>query len=345
MSTSTLDYLAQLCRDLGVPDPVEEYFAPVVGRWTDMHEEAVRWRAAGKAAGEVSDTLTKPLGGLDAAWEGETADSFIAYMQSVGLAGHDMSDAMEAMADVLDRTANGIREIVTQFAGVLDDTAHTSAQAMASPLGGEERTRQHLTDVRGPTREFFEAVKEILEAFVQLCDGIDGTKAFEPVQMAHTLPAQAWDPHLDVPETPEPKKPQDTAVNTAVNTAASGGSHSAGGSHGGGSAGGSGGGSGGASAGTAKPTPLPPGASTAIGEMPPAAAPAETVSAPGAGTAAAAAGGGMGAGMMGGMMGGMGAAAGGGGQEHSNKSRIMTDPEEVFGEPGDYYPSVIGEDE
>ncbi|GAB3910579.1 hypothetical protein GCM10029964_114750 [Kibdelosporangium lantanae] len=49
--------------------------------------------------------------------------------------------------------------------------------------------------------------------------------------------------------------------------------------------------------------------------------------------------------MMGGMMGGMGAAAGAGGQEHSNKSRIMTDPEEVFGEPGDYYPSVIGEDD
>jgi uncharacterized protein YukE len=342
MSTSTLDYISQLCRDLGVPDPVEEYFAPVVGRWTDMHDEADRWRAAGKAAGEVADALTTPLRRPDAAWEGDTADSFIAYMQSVGLAGHDMSDAMEAMAAVLDRTADGIREIVTQLAGVLDDTAHTSAQAMASPLGGEERTRQHLNDVRGPTREFFEAVKEVLEAFVQLCDGIDGTKAFEPVKMAHTLPAQAWDPHLDVPQTPEPKKPEETAVHTSGSGAgggarAGGGSHSGGGSHGGGSASGPGD--------TAKSAPLPPGASTAVGEMPPA-LPSEAASAPSAGAAAAAAGGGgMGAGgMMGGMMGGMGA-AGGGGQEHSNKSRTVTDPEDVFGAPGDYYPSVIGEDE
>jgi hypothetical protein len=50
---------------------------------------------------------------------------------------------------------------------------------------------------------------------------------------------------------------------------------------------------------------------------------------------------------MGGMMapGMMGAGAGGGeSQEHSSKSRIVGDPDDIFGVPTDASPSVIGED-
>ena len=45
-----LDYLSQISRRLGVADLVEDYFAPVVGDWNDLHDEAERWRAAGRAA-------------------------------------------------------------------------------------------------------------------------------------------------------------------------------------------------------------------------------------------------------------------------------------------------------
>jgi hypothetical protein len=41
----------------------------------------------------------------------------------------------------------------------------------------------------------------------------------------------------------------------------------------------------------------------------------------------------------------MGAGAGGGGQEHSSKSRLITDPEEIFGTATNASPSVIGEDD
>ena len=187
-----LDYLSKLANHLGIADPVEEYFAPTVGRWSDLHAEAERWRVVGEGAGEVTEALGKPLGKLDAAWDGAAADSFIAYMQQVGLAGNDLSDAMIAMADVLDKTADGIREIVVQLATVLAETAETASEAMTLPVQGDDRTREYLDLMRRPSKELFEAVRQILEAFVQLCEGVDGEQAFEQVKMAHTFPGDNW---------------------------------------------------------------------------------------------------------------------------------------------------------
>ncbi|MCA1655476.1 MAG: hypothetical protein LC635_03310, partial [Pseudonocardiaceae bacterium] len=48
-----LSYLSRLARHLDVADPVEEYFAPVVGRWSDLHAEADRWRLVGEGAEQV----------------------------------------------------------------------------------------------------------------------------------------------------------------------------------------------------------------------------------------------------------------------------------------------------
>jgi hypothetical protein len=41
----------------------------------------------------------------------------------------------------------------------------------------------------------------------------------------------------------------------------------------------------------------------------------------------------------------MGMGAGPGTQEHSSKSRLVAAPEEIFGDPIDGAPSVIGEDD
>lgn len=75
---SQLTYLSRLARHLGINDQVEEYFAQVVGRWSDMHDEAERWRIVGEGVEQVTQALNRPLGQLDAAWEGEAAESFIA---------------------------------------------------------------------------------------------------------------------------------------------------------------------------------------------------------------------------------------------------------------------------
>ncbi|WP_052395576.1 WXG100 family type VII secretion target [Kutzneria sp. 744] len=156
-SPAHLDYLSQISRQLGVTDPVEEYYAPLVGKWSALRDEADRWRKAAKVAGEVTDTLTKSLGGLDASWQGKDADSFMAYMQSYGLSGHDLADAMNAMADALQQTADGVEHLVDQLGDTLAESADTVSEALSVPVHGEKRATEHLDDQHEPTKQLFES--------------------------------------------------------------------------------------------------------------------------------------------------------------------------------------------
>ncbi len=334
-----LDYLSRLCADLGVPDPVEEYFAPVVGRWSEMHAEAERWRAAGATADSVADDLVKPLGGLDAAWQGADADSFIDYMTKVGLAGHDMSDAMVAMGEVLDSAADGVREMVRDMSTVLAETAESASESMSAATGNDDRTRQHIDQMKRPTKELFDSVRQVLEALVRLCEGIDGSQAFQQVQMAHTFPDDNWNFQVEMPVIPS-EPVHATSVPSAAEPVMGGGA-----SGGGGGSAGVGGGGGGAV--TETPRPLQPGGHVSTGE----AMPGRAGGSPPAGGApmAASDGGGRAAGTggMGGMMpmGGMGGGGqAGGDNEHKSRSRVVADPTDIFGKPTKTSPSVIGDD-
>jgi WXG100 family type VII secretion target len=333
-----LGYLSRLARHLGVADPVEEYFSPVVGRWSDMHAEAERWRVVGEGVEQVTEALNTPLGKLDAAWEGEAAQSFIAYMQQVGLAGNDLADAMTAMADVLDQTADAIREIVVDLAGVMVDTAETVSEAMALPVQGDSRAREYLGLMQAPTKELFEAVRQVLEAFVQLCEGAEGDDAFRGVTMAHTYPAEDWSAVTpSVPGTPGgPGEPGAGPVDTGTDAAALG----AGGAGDFAGVGGGGGGFGGATA-AEMGSPLAPGNSTVAGEQAPHSPTAAAASAAGS---AAAAKSGTGSGMMP-MMPMTGAGQGQGDQTHKSRARVVGDPKDIFGRPEKASTPVIGADD
>jgi uncharacterized protein YukE len=331
-----LDYLSRLARDLGVPDPVEEYFAPVVGRWSDLEAEADRWRQVGNAAAEVTDSLHKPLGRLDAGWDGEAADSFIDYMQKVGLAGQDLSDAMIALADVLEVTADGIREIVQQLGGVLAETAESASQAMVMPVQGDDRTRQFLDIMRRPTKELFDSVRQVLEAFVQMCEGIDGSAAFKQIKMAHTFPEETWS--FGTTTTPGAlgtfgaTTPLDLKTGAAKADLAGIGA----------GAGGFGGGLSGAS-GLGAP-PLSPGGNTVGAEQAPSPKPEApaAASATGGGNNASNRMGGAGMMPMAPMMGGMGQ---GGGSDYRSRVRVTGDPQDIFGKPEKASAPVIGDDD
>lgn len=327
------DYLSRLARDLGVPDPVQEYFAPVVGRWSDMEAEADRWRRVGDGTVTVTESLNKPLGQLDAAWDGEAATSFIGYMQKIGLAGQDLSDAMLALADVLDVTAEGIREIVQQMGGVLVETAETASQAMVVPVQGDERTRSYLDAMRRPTKELFEAVRQVLESFVQMCEGIDGSSAFQQIKMAHTFPEENWSAGTaQAPDTKSPADPKSGAARSEL----------AGLSGGGGGAGGFGGGGGGSAASGLGGANMGPGGSAVATEQAP--VPRETTAAAAAATDSKAPTRGMGGGMMP-MAPMMGMGMGQGGGDHKSRTRLVSDPQDVFGKPEKASAPVIGDDD
>ncbi|MFC0544531.1 WXG100 family type VII secretion target [Kutzneria chonburiensis] len=299
-SPAHLDYLSQISRQLGVTDPVEEYYAPLVGKWSALRDEADRWRKAAKAATEVTDTLTKSLGGLDASWQGKDADSFMAYMQGYGLSGHDLADAMNAMADALQQTADGVEHLVDQLGDTLAESADTVSEALSVPVHGEKRATEHLDDQHEPTKQLFESVRDVLEAFTKLCSGVHGGDAFSKITIKHPMPSGNWSYDYAPPASAPPSPPSPP---TATAPAAAAAAHAAGG---GGMHAGGGGGAMGAGAGIAHDAVQAPSAGTVSGA-------AETTStehytpAPAAPAAAAAAhaagGGGMHAGGGGGAMG------------------------------------------
>ncbi|TDQ05770.1 WXG100 family type VII secretion target [Labedaea rhizosphaerae] len=360
-----LDYLSNLAEQLGVPDPVEEYFAPVVGRWSELHNEAERWRAAAKTADEATTSLTKPLGSLDSAWRGKDADAFVQYMSTMGLAGNDLSDAMGGMAKALDKTANSVREIVQQLAGMLSDTAETTSQAMTMPAKGDHRVRMHLEEARRPTKDLFDLVRQVLEAFVKLCEGVEGGKSFDKIEMKHTFPEQNFQFPDQRVESPKLKNTDtgthasgtddDAQDKQSSGTASGGGSGSGGGAHavGGGGGGGGGGGSAGSSGGAraggsaAAEKPQPGGYVAADEHVSNGGQQAAAAASAGTGGAQGGQGGQRGGGGFGGMplMGGMGGGGQGGDQEHKRSARVVGDPADIFGRPTKTSPSVIGDEE
>jgi uncharacterized protein YukE len=187
-----LDYLSQLSRQLGVTDPVETWLTPALGRWSDLHAEAGRWRTVASTVTEVGQSLRGPLGGLDAAWQGADATSFVDYMQTLGLAGTDLADAATAMADALDKTADGLRQIVTELVDLLAGTAEQASDALSSnPVGGQARAQQCLDDLNDPTSALHESVQTVLAAFVRLCDGLPSGST-PGVHLVHTIPTASW---------------------------------------------------------------------------------------------------------------------------------------------------------
>jgi uncharacterized protein YukE len=375
-----LDYVSQLSRQLGVNDPVESYLTPVVGRWSDLHAEAGRWRTAATTATQVTTTLSAPLGGLDAAWQGPAADSFLEYMQDIGLAGNDLADAMTAMADALDKTADGLRQIVTEMLGVLSDTAEQASDAMSVPVGGEDRARQFLSEVDQPTSQLYDSVRDVLTAFVKMCDGAQGGQT---MTLAHSMPTQNWTPPATTTPLPgqpgqlgqsgqpawpgqpgqptqpgQPawpgQQPGQPAQPAAPGAAGSPSTVAA-------AAGGSAGQHAAAAVGTAHlgggGSPMPDTASAAAAQhqgtptVSGVSAPDSSSAAAGGAPAGQAAEGGAagGEGQGGAMMGGMGGMRGGGGQgggdtEHKSKIRLNADARDLFGKVDKTAPPVIGEE-
>ncbi|GAA3433476.1 WXG100 family type VII secretion target [Kutzneria kofuensis] len=345
-SPAHLDYLSQISRQLGVTDPVEEYYAPLVGKWSALRDEADRWRKAAKAAGEVTDTLTKSLGGLDASWQGKDADSFMAYMQSYGLSGHDLADAMNAMADALEQTANSVEHLVDQLGDTLAESADTVSEALSVPVHGEKRATEHLDDQHEPTKQLFESVRDVLEAFTKLCSGVHGGDAFSKITVKHPMPTSNWSYDYAPPAQPQPAAATSPAAAAPAHAAASaaGAAHAA---AGGGHAGGGGGASMPAAAGIAHEAVQAPGAGNVAGVAEPTAAEHFTPPPASAPAAAAAAQGGAaqgsgGMGMMGGMAGGQ-KGQGGEDQEHKSKIRLSGDLRDLLGKPEKTAPTVIGE--
>ncbi|WP_155548887.1 WXG100 family type VII secretion target [Amycolatopsis camponoti] len=318
-----LAYLTDVSHQLGLIDPVETYFRPLIGRWGDLGAEAGRLRQAAATAAEVSTRLDDGLGRLDGGWEGRDADAFVAYMREIGAAGGDLQEAFTVLAGSLDELVTTLRHVVVDLTEVLVDAADLISETMTLPSGGAKRARVQLRETQDSAKALYETARDVLEAFDRLCDGVDDPDATaRSIEIAHRYPDERFRLHDDsVIGTSAAEEP--TTTPAAADSASGSGSDEA------------------TTPSSASGDPAEPkhtGAGTP--EAQPAAA--QPVAAPDQPDAANQSSSGM---PMMPMMG-FGAFGGGGGQgRRQSKTRPTTSPSELLGEPGLVAPPVIGEEE
>ncbi|MGK3207537.1 WXG100 family type VII secretion target [Amycolatopsis sp. MEPSY49] len=315
-----LAYLTDVSRQLGLIDPVETYFRPLIGRWGDLGAEAGRLRSAAAAAAEVSARLDDRLGRLDAGWAGRDADAFVAYMREIGAAGGDLQEALTVLAGALDELVTTLRHVVVDLAEVLVDAADLISETMTLPSGGTKRARAQLRETQDSAKALYETARDVLEAFDRLCDGVDDPDAtMRSIEIAHRYPDERFRLH-----EPESGVPAGSGSGSGETTAAAVGSDEV------------------MTPSSASGDPAEPkhtGAGTPDAAQPADAAPQAAPAQDGSANHSAS-----GMPMM--PMMGFGAfGGGGGGGRRQSKTRPTTTPAELLGEPGLVAPPVIGEDE
>ncbi|WP_410621529.1 WXG100 family type VII secretion target [Amycolatopsis sp. cmx-8-4] len=184
-----LAYLSDLSGQLGLIDPVETYFRPLIGRWSDLGAEAGRLRQAAAAAAEVSARLDDQLGRLDGGWEGRDADAFVGYIREIGAAGGDLQEALTVLAGALDDLVTTLRHVVVDLVEVLVDAAELVSESMTLPSGGTRRARTQLRETQESAKALYETARDVLEAFDRLCDGVDDPDVVtRSVEINHRYP-------------------------------------------------------------------------------------------------------------------------------------------------------------
>ncbi len=83
-------------------------------------EAATRLSTAATNAATNCTEVGKAVSNLDAAWEGTSADQFVAYMGKFGKAGTDIGTSMTQAADALTRVADAITSAQTYISGRCD---------------------------------------------------------------------------------------------------------------------------------------------------------------------------------------------------------------------------------
>lgn len=326
MTEPSLAYVTELARELGVTDPVAAYYRPLTGRWEELDAEAESLRAAARTAARVSTDLAEDLGRIDASWSGPDADAFVAYLGEIRVASEGAEDALDALADAIDQLTESLRKIVGAAEEVLVDAADLLSESAMLPSGGASRARSQMRETEQSLKSLHGAAEDVLREFGRLCAGVDAPAGSpSSIELRHHYPAQQFRLHdADAP----------ASAPAGTSSAAAGESTVA------------------ASASTSDDSVTPSAAEDSRHGKETAADPrleqgqagfpsAEPV-APAAQPAAADQGTSM-MPMMGfaGMGGGGG---GGGGSQHKPRQRAAAKTSEIFGEPAQVTPPVIGQD-
>ncbi|MET8758178.1 transglycosylase SLT domain-containing protein [Lentzea sp. NPDC004782] len=94
-----------------------------------VRDIANRWKQAAGKCGDQTNVLQKSVTQLDGAWEGRSADGFVAYMGNVTKAGTSMADGLNGAAADLEAVANALESAKTSMTGICENLLSRARQA------------------------------------------------------------------------------------------------------------------------------------------------------------------------------------------------------------------------
>ncbi|MFI9006920.1 transglycosylase SLT domain-containing protein [Actinosynnema sp. NPDC053489] len=254
--------LAQLARkvDRARPDAVKEI--------------ANRWKQAAAKAAESGDAVRQSVTRLDDAWQGGSADGFVAYMDGFTKSGNSLTDALTSAAGDLEGAAAALETAKSSVERICENLLSRVRQLRRQAHGMPQEDvdaaiRGMCQEAAGDAQPVIEQAEQALSAALGALKGRPGaiTPAFSTMADPDAQPftpapgkAIEWTP------APEPTPAEDRTAPSSSQPAeqpshGSGGSGSSGGGGsggGGGTGGGDGGGGGGGGMGGLGPSGGPP---------------------------------------------------------------------------------------
>ncbi|WP_026423438.1 transglycosylase SLT domain-containing protein [Actinokineospora inagensis] len=242
---------------------------------------AEKFTQAGAASTDSVGKVDSSVKQLDGAWQGTSADGFVAYMANFTKAGQSLNEALTAAASDLHTAATGIqgaRDALEGIFGELYDNA--TAWIKANPKATEDEKRSHIDGLaggyKGRVTQQIDYAEQAVSTAASALKGHQPNPTFSSIPDPNTqsfTPAPGkkieWTPTqpgatTQASTTNSPQQPAATPPAAGTSSGhhsggGSGGGHSGGGGHGGGGGGHSGHGGGGLGSSGGPPSGPPPG--------------------------------------------------------------------------------------
>ncbi|MFI6098579.1 transglycosylase SLT domain-containing protein [Lentzea sp. NPDC051213] len=93
-----------------------------------VRDIANRWKQAGGKCGDQTNALQKSVSQMDGAWEGKSADGFVAYMANVTKCGTSMTEALNGAAADLEAAANALETAKSSMSRICENLLSRARQ-------------------------------------------------------------------------------------------------------------------------------------------------------------------------------------------------------------------------
>ncbi len=246
-----------------------------------VRDIANRWKQAAGKCGDQSNVLQRSVSQLDGAWEGESADGFVAYMGKLTKCGTSMTDALNGAAADLEAAANALETAKTSMSRICENLLSRARQVRQQLRGQPQEDvdsiiRSYCAEAVGDAQPVISQAENALNAAAGTLKGRPGALApkFSSIEDPNT---QAFTPAPGKPVKWTASPPPDDTTTSAGSDAkpaptedrgqGNGGGGGGGGGASGGGGGASGGGGGGGGVGGMGPSGGPPSGSPPPGNV------------------------------------------------------------------------------